>query len=130
MVHYDQVDNSMGKYPLKIEFSLRQTGETQESDSTIINGIRVYKIDELAKKKFGAFMNREKIRDIYDVAFLLQNYPDTFTQDMLREIKKKNPDVLCTIFEGNKKDDVILSNVDGTELVLGIYDKVDRLLQQ
>ncbi|WP_223810440.1 nucleotidyl transferase AbiEii/AbiGii toxin family protein [Campylobacter sp. LR291e] len=70
----DYVEKSkLGVYPLKVKISnhnkhfLQNNSLKYESK----NGINVYDIDELIKMKIAAFSDRDKIRDFYDLGFLL-----------------------------------------------------------
>ena len=59
--------------PLKIEVSYRNKrlpyGEIRN-----INGISVYSINRLAQMKSNAYNARDKIRDLFDLAFIVNNY--------------------------------------------------------
>jgi predicted nucleotidyltransferase component of viral defense system len=39
----------------------------------IINGIRVYKLEQIAITKLNAFITRDKIRDLYDITFIINH---------------------------------------------------------
>lgn len=69
MLHYD------GVKPLKVEMSARRK-IISKNEVTKINGIRVYTIDMLAMMKANAYQQRDKIRDLYDVTFIINNYYD------------------------------------------------------
>ena len=70
MIHY----GNAGK-PLKIEASYRRR-EIPSDEITEINGIRVYNIEPLCVMKVNAYAGRDKIRDLYDVTFICNNYFD------------------------------------------------------
>jgi predicted nucleotidyltransferase component of viral defense system len=59
--------------PLKVELSLRRLS-IPEDRITTINGIKVYTLDELFQMKAAAYLNRDKIRDLYDVTFIINNH--------------------------------------------------------
>lgn len=70
---------------LKLEFSYRQANEIQPDTVTLIDGIKVYTIDKLAEQKIRALHERTKPRDIFDVSFITQQYPDAISDhDLLR----------------------------------------------
>ncbi len=75
-----------GMQPLKIELSRRRT-HIDEEETTIINNIKVYKLPYLAMMKTNAYLNRDTIRDLYDITFLInqhwENLPP-YTQSALR----------------------------------------------
>ena len=74
----DTVERCMVNYgntgkPLKIEASYRRR-EIPAEETEIINGIRVYGIEPLCVMKVNAYAGRDKIRDLYDVTFIYNNY--------------------------------------------------------
>lgn len=80
-----------GSYPLKIEVSNRNKELLRRGILKYknIGGINVYCIDELIKMKSVAFSGRDKIRDFYDLGYLLQTYPDKFSKENLFSIREK-----------------------------------------
>lgn len=72
---------------LKIEVSYRNTAIRDDAWTTI-DGIRVYKIEQLARMKTSAYQARDRIRDLYDIGFICQQYfeclPDA-VKDQLRD---------------------------------------------
>ncbi len=48
--------------------------EIPPEETAIINGIRVYGVEQLCVMKANAYAGRDKIRDLYDLAFLCNNY--------------------------------------------------------
>lgn len=67
MIHYG------GDQPLKIETSFRRK-TIPNTETTIINNIRVYRMDYLASMKINAYLARDRIRDLFDVSFIVNNY--------------------------------------------------------
>jgi predicted nucleotidyltransferase len=61
--------------PLKIEVSFRRR-EINVSETSVINGVRIYTIDSLCIMKSNAYTERDKIRDLYDLAFICNHYFD------------------------------------------------------
>lgn len=114
--------------PLKIEISLRER-EISSQKYNINKGIAVYNIDDLAKKKVNAYQGRDKLRDLYDVCFLINNYFDSFSEDTL--------DLLTEAFQrkGLEHFDYIVSQqkdslIDPIQLgndFLKAYDKLGLL---
>lgn len=80
-----------GNYPLKIEVSSRNKNKlrTKTLNYNTINGVNVYTIDELIRMKGAAFSGRDKIRDFYDLGYLLKTYPDHFSKENLLNIEDK-----------------------------------------
>lgn len=103
MINYDK-----DLMPLKVEVSLHHG--FHEEDTTKINGIKTYKIDKLLSLKLEAFIEREKIRDAFDLAFIYLNYKD--------EISLNNKKFLAesVLEKGVKNLDYLLEN-RGNELM-------------
>lgn len=80
-----------GAYPLKIEVSNRNKDTLRNNllKTKKVGEINVYDIDELIKMKISAFNGRDKIRDFYDLGYLIQKYPENFTQERLFHIKER-----------------------------------------
>lgn len=76
MLHYGNEE-----HPLKIEASYRAT-EIRENSTIVKDGIRVYKINTLAGQKSTAYSKRDKIRDLYDLSFIVKNYYADLTDDI------------------------------------------------
>lgn len=90
MVDYG-AESYLGAYPLKIEVSSRNKKYLRDNFLKYSNkqGVNVYDIDELIKMKVIAFSGRDKIRDFYDLGFLLQKYPQHFSKESLFSIHEK-----------------------------------------
>lgn len=61
------------KDPLKVEVSFRKTYIPEDSYKKI-NGITVYNIDHLANMKAMAYLDRNRLRDLFDVTFIVNKY--------------------------------------------------------
>ncbi len=71
------IDYGNDIHPLKIEVSYRNKNldlEEASKDWTQISGIKVYGIDALARMKAMAYQGRDKIRDLYDLSFIVNNF--------------------------------------------------------
>jgi predicted nucleotidyltransferase component of viral defense system len=68
MIHY----NTQNK-PLKVEVSHRRK-EIPDDETAIIKNITVYKLEPLCIMKVNAYAGRDKIRDLYDLAFIYNNF--------------------------------------------------------
>lgn len=61
------------------------TCKSKCSDSSVLeDDIRTYPIDMLAQMKIAAFMSRNRIRDLYDVLFITNNYWEELSQPIHR----------------------------------------------
>ncbi|WP_276892086.1 nucleotidyl transferase AbiEii/AbiGii toxin family protein [Dialister micraerophilus] len=132
MIDYGAVNN-LGKYPLKIEVSGRNKNLLNANVLSInnINNINVYNLKELSKMKVIAFSQRDKIRDFYDIAFLLDKNDKLFTNDQLYEIKTimeyKDLEVLAMYLDKEFSENC-LKKINSEDFVLQTYLKLDKLL--
>lgn len=125
MIHYG------GIKPLKIEMSARRV-HIPEEEVTTINGIRAYVIDTMAMLKTSAYQQRDKIRDLYDVTFIINNYYDQLSSStkalMQNALQYKGLEHFDYIIS-NQKDELI--NIDIlAENFLKAYEKVGLLLDK
>jgi predicted nucleotidyltransferase component of viral defense system len=117
--------------PLKIESSRRRR-EIDATETTVINGILVYNIDTLCVLKTYAYSNRDKIRDLYDIAFICNNY--------FNLLSRQTATLLRTMLEykGLEHYDYITQNqpdtlIDPDKLAddfLKMYDRLGLLLNE
>lgn len=90
MIDYGSVSH-LGKYPLKIEISSRNKS-LLNSDRLKYNkfdNVNVYCIEDLIEMKATAFSGRDKIRDFFDLGYLLKEYPHYFKENTLFSIREK-----------------------------------------
>lgn len=72
--------------PLKIEASFRRKDFT-DAEIKQVNGIKVYSVNDLCLQKANAYSQRDKIRDLFDLSFITNNYYDSlnpFVRSSLR----------------------------------------------
>lgn len=123
MIHYRD-----GSKPLKVEISYRNKVILPNTYQKI-NDISVYTIDRLAQLKASAYQGRDKIRDLYDVCFICNNYYSELsesTQNLIRD---------ALSFKGFEHFDYIVNTqsdplIDKNQLAedyLKMYDKLDLL---
>jgi predicted nucleotidyltransferase component of viral defense system len=62
-----------GDKPLKVELSLRSLYVPSDNYLTV-NGIVVYDIDNICQMKVAAYLARDKIRDLFDLTFILNEH--------------------------------------------------------
>lgn len=81
----------LGIYPLKVDISGRDKIRLHNNllKYSKINDINVYDIETLVDLKSLVFCQRDKIRDFYDVGFLLEKYPQCFDDKTLANIATK-----------------------------------------
>lgn len=81
----------LGTYPLKIDVSGRDKIRLRNNllKYSKIGNVNVYDIETLVDLKALAFCQRDKIRDFYDIGFLLEKYPQYFDDKTLANIASK-----------------------------------------
>jgi predicted nucleotidyltransferase component of viral defense system len=117
--------------PLKIEASYRRR-EIDKAETTVINGILVYNIDTLCVLKAYAYSNRDKIRDLYDLAFICNNYFDLLSRQTAALLRT------TLEYKGLEHYDYIVQNqpdalIDPDKLAedfLQMYDRLGLLLNE
>lgn len=123
MIHY----GNEGK-PLKVETSFRRKHIPAE-ETTKINDVQVYRINPLCAMKVNAYMGRDKLRDLYDITFICNNYFD----ELQPETKALLQNAL--MYKGMEHFDYIVSQqqddlIDENRLAesfLKMFDKFDLL---
>ncbi|AFN36222.1 nucleotidyl transferase AbiEii/AbiGii toxin family protein [Taylorella equigenitalis] len=105
MIDYGAVSKK-GAYPLKIEVSSRNTQRLRDFPSLYHKhgNVNVYDIDELIHMKTSAFTGRDKVRDLYDLNFLFQKYPEGFSESLLKVIIPK------LYYSGEEELDILLED--------------------
>lgn len=104
MIHYSE-----SAKPLKVEVSYRQK-EIASNRTEIINGVNVYKINELFGMKVNAYNNRDKIRDLYDVIFIIKRYKKELSServDMFKDVVSNKGLEQFDYLIKTQKDDLI-----------------------
>jgi len=83
-IHYSK-DNERLE-PLKIEVSFRNN-EIEAEEVCSIEGIRVYTLDALAQRKASTYLQRDKIRDLYDICYICANKYSLLSKESKRLIR-------------------------------------------
>ena len=119
-------------HPLKIEVSYRNRDldiSEAAKDWTKINGINVYTIDALARMKAMAYQGRDKIRDLYDLSFICNNYYEQLSYPTRATIR----DTLS--YKGIEQFDYLVATqndplIDKDKLADGFLKKLGLLMDQ
>lgn len=124
--------NNEIKTPLKIEVSHRDNIDNDILNKKIntINGIKVYSIDKLFGLKITALAGRDKIRDIFDICFIYNNYRDKINSDDIEKLQealenKDNENYIDYLIK-TQKDSLINEEIlkeSFIKMYLDIYDK-------
>jgi predicted nucleotidyltransferase component of viral defense system len=81
MIHYG---NALK--PLKVEVSYRRK-KISPDEITVMSGIKVYNLNTLCLMKTKAYMGRDQIRDLYDLAFICNHYYDQLSAVTLSALR-------------------------------------------
>lgn len=134
--------DEFGNYPLKIDISGRDKIRLRNNllKYSKINGVNVYDIETIIDLKSTAFCQRNKIRDFYDVGFLLEKYPQYFDSKTLADIYTKiiyngidnfNAQLIIEVEEHNliERDDIeIVCNY--AERILERIDEIENMREK
>ena len=114
--------------PLKIEASFRRKVIAEDETQTI-NGIQVYKIEQLCIMKINAYTNRDKIRDLYDVTFICKQYFDNLSPQTITLMRSAVEYKGVEQFDYIIKDqyDELIDNEKLSEDFLTMYDRLGLL---
>jgi hypothetical protein len=126
MIHYD-IPNT----PLKVEVSHRRK-EIPEDETAIINNIAVYKIEPLCIMKVNAYAGRDKIRDLYDLAFIYNNFSDRLSAQATSLIRNAIEYKGIEHFDFLIKDqrDDLINGDKLTDDFLRMYDRLGLLYDE
>ncbi len=118
-------ENEHGDKPLKVEISHRRR-EIPASEMTVINNIRVYTLDQIALMKSQAYMSRDKIRDLYDVTYIINNKFDELNPFVVNALQNALGEKGIEQFDyiTAEQSDELIDNNELGDLFLNAYDKV------
>lgn len=118
-----------GLESLKIETSFRNGYD--ECKSQLIDNIRVYNITELIEQKTNVLQFRRKIRDLYDIHFLLTHYPEQFSSIHLARIKQLGgASNIVNIYQYSYEEDYLPEHISLEMLAIEIEDKLINQLEK
>lgn len=125
MVYYK---GPIGEGSVKLEVSHRSTIIDPDSH-TLIDGIQVYKLPALIDQKLAAIRGRSKVRDLYDIGFLVRESPECFSDEACRQLVEMVSDVagLVSRYAADHAYDTILAGEDLEELVLELEQSTEEL---
>lgn len=111
---------------LKIEISYR-TG-FNEADVLLIGGMKTYRVDRLVEQKLRALDGRTAARDLYDVAFLAERYPESFTvesRDKTQQFLADLNTVESRFRPAFEADDLFADRANVDEVILRLQAAID-----
>ena len=125
------VDYGDAGKPLKIEVSYRRREISPEETDTL-NGIKVYSIDPLCGMKINAYSGRDRIRDLYDLTFIFNNYYDKLSPQTIALLRGAVAHKGIAQFDyvvRNQPDELIDSDKLANDF-LTMYDQLGLMLDE
>lgn len=119
-----------GHKDLKVEFSYRQTEEIDEDDVVTIDGIRVYTIEKIARQKIKVLGERTKPRDLFDVSFITQYYPEAISDQDLLALAAYIAERGMNWIEEQMLEDPVLDNYEVDHVAMVLCDNVARMKEE
>jgi predicted nucleotidyltransferase component of viral defense system len=114
--------------PLKIEISFRNMDYLLNNKDCLaaVNGITVYTINRLAALKTKAFVNRTTARDVFDFAFLLKEYPDAVSSELIKSGYDKFKSAGMDFYENLMQTDKITQKFDCETILLKLNEQLEQ----
>lgn len=118
--------------PLKIEVSFRNSN-IFPSSYKISDGVAVYNIESLASFKILAFAQRDRLRDLFDCAYIINNYFDQLSfsviNSYIESFNRKGIEHFDYIVS-QQNDPLIDENALAESFFLSAWDKLGLLKQE
>jgi hypothetical protein len=112
---------------LKIECKFDKEKLMYKNNIVNKNNIYIFNNKNICIYKTNAFLARDKVRDIYDVGFLIHHFPNNFNDEKLFKIKNKldilGKEEIKKMFKGDK----ILNRFDSDAIIDLIYKDIEKL---
>lgn len=111
---------------LKIETSFRTP--PSEEQTTVIDGIRTYSVGTLIAQKINALEHRTAARDLYDIAYLIRQYAEKFSNESIQKLGELMADVDAVEqrFQEAFEEDEILDASRLMEIIFQITEFVNH----
>jgi len=134
MLHYKEAVDD----PIKLEISFRNIDYFKNNNyAENINNLYTYPILILSRMKIDTFLTRTKARDVFDTAFLLQNYAKTFDEERIIKCYNKLNDLGLNYFENLINEDKIIKNYDTNSILINFentlktaYDVINKQINE
>lgn len=109
--------------PLKVEISYRNK-IIDSTEITKINGITVYNLDILCSMKINAYNNCDKIRDLYDLSFIVNTYYSELSTIVISSLRNALGYKGLEHFDYivNQQNDALIDNAKLADDFLRMYD--------
>ena len=118
-----------GQGQLKIDLSYRNK-HIPSHLYTQVDDIQVYTLKELLSQKLVAVENRSKVRDVYDVWFLLKKHLEAFSLEMATQLVEatKDPDSLVDEMSPELEQDRLLHGIDMRHVVHDLRERAEAFV--
>lgn len=117
--------NTKGKEnSLIIEMKIKEN----EIPHTLIDNIKVAPIEYLIQNKIDCLANRTKARDLFDINFLITNYPDKFNNKNINDLNsyvKQND--LISKYLNDWLDNALLPKIDITDVIINLSNNLEKI---
>lgn len=119
---------------LKIEISYRTP--INRDEAIYKNGIYVLPIEKIAEFKINSVLDinndsRTKARDLYDTNFIIKHYPNSISDEQIKNLTNINVDNLETRYKDSFKEDRILSkNKDLSIVILELSELSEKIAKE
>lgn len=109
------------KASLKIEISYRTP--LKKENAVLKNGIHVLPIEKIAEFKINSVLDinsdsRTKARDLYDTKFIIENYPNSVSDEQIIKLVNIDMDTLASRYKESFEEDKILSKSKDLSVVI------------
>jgi len=118
------------KDKLKIDIDYSGKYMNDELNITCNNGIYMFSANILCRMKYEAFLNRKKARDIFDIGYLLQHFPQYFNENMIKKIEQRINELGIDMIKIIYMKDDVLKNLPVDEIVDKTILSVNMLLNK
>jgi predicted nucleotidyltransferase component of viral defense system len=134
MVDYKSIRDQA--YPLKVEMSFRAKEVLSKglSNIEVIHGYRVYDLRDLINMKTFAFINRDKVRDFYDLYWCVKRDPALIGPDramqLLQNLYLKGVEQVTELLSEEASRDHILGTIDPEAVMIDFIDSMEQAIKQ
>lgn len=130
MVYYRIKTVDIDSRSLKIEISLR--APVCKENICTVDGVKI-SIKQQITNKLNTIIARSKVKDLYDMCFLLHKYPEYFSEDQIQtlgEICSDIDDIYARYKASFARDNILGEsgmNVDLSPLILELAEQIKKL---
>ena len=130
MIHYGNEYYTKGDKPLKLEISFRDGRYGRDPRINRIDDHLVYTIDTLASMKISALMGRNKVRDIFDVCFIVLEHYEALTDSTVDMIVNtlSNMDIVELEWTIDEQYDELIDKEELKNNLINTYDKLNVII--